>query len=328
MIKREDLVNTYIVNDKGVLRDTYSGVCKKHGISLDYISMWPNAKTYGIADHLPTNEVWADFGKKSIDKCKQLHLSDLIDLENSKVYTTDPEVIRKYAELCGKEVAHIGTYNGFYNGIGNNKIKGFTLGSHRNQDPNYHDVTELQINALYAEKFGDAGTETPEEKEVLDAIEPVKSCIHCKRGGKWEFTSGKPIDNGDTVALFDCVNSEKPLPGDFFDVVEWKNGDECIYMNHNVIQKFVGLDPDRNEHCWILSSKGQINIVEVNKLSKPETEAEREKRERVEYAKRMFLDAGYSDVLWHENPDDAHTVKIEEAISSMYELYDAGYRKQ
>ena len=68
---------------------------------------------------------------------------------------------------------------------------------------------------------------------------------------------------------------------------EWKNGDECVYMNHKVIQKFVGFCPKREGYCYIQAPTFEINFVEVSKLSKPETQEEREERERLEAIEDM-----------------------------------------
>ena len=80
----------------------------------------------------------------------------------------------------------------------------------------------------------------------------------------------------------DANNSEIPNSSG------WSNGDECVYMNHKVIQKFVGFCPKREGYCYIQAPAFEINFVEVSKLSKPETEAERKERERLEAAYDLY----------------------------------------
>ena len=80
----------------------------------------------------------------------------------------------------------------------------------------------------------------------------------------------------------DANNSEIPNSSG------WSNGDECVYMNHKVIQKFVGFCPKREGYCYIQAPAFEINFVEVSKLSKPETEAERNERERLEAAMDLY----------------------------------------
>lgn len=58
--------------------------------------------------------------------------------------------------------------------------------------------------------------------------------------------------------------------------VEWVNGDECIYMNSKELHKFIGIDPTRNDFCYIKANCSAVNWVEVAKLSKPETPQQRE----------------------------------------------------
>ena len=82
----------------------------------------------------------------------------------------------------------------------------------------------------------------------------------------------------------DANNSEIPNSSG------WSNGDECVYMNHKVIQKFVGFCPKREGYCYIQAPTFEINFVEVSKLSKPETEAERNERERLEAAYDLYSD--------------------------------------
>ncbi|AUR89598.1 coil containing protein [Vibrio phage 1.137.O._10N.261.46.B5] len=72
--------------------------------------------------------------------------------------------------------------------------------------------------------------------------------------------------------------------------VEWVNGDECLYMNSSEVHKFIGVDPTRNDFCYIKADCSAVNWVEISKLSKPETEAERKEREEIEAASYLLSD--------------------------------------
>lgn len=69
--------------------------------------------------------------------------------------------------------------------------------------------------------------------------------------------------------------------------VEWKNGDECLYMNSSELHKFIGIDPTRNDFCYIKANCAAVNWVEISKLSKPETPQQRKDRERLENGKSL-----------------------------------------
>lgn len=75
--------------------------------------------------------------------------------------------------------------------------------------------------------------------------------------------------------------------------VEWVNGDECLYMNSSEVHKFIGVDPTRNDFCYIKANCSAVNWVKVAKLSKPETKQQREDRERLEAAYDLYCE-------WHE----------------------------
>lgn len=70
--------------------------------------------------------------------------------------------------------------------------------------------------------------------------------------------------------------------------VEWKNGDECVYMSHKVIHQFIGADPKREGYGYIQATGYEVNFVELSKLSKPETPHHREERERLEAAYDLY----------------------------------------
>lgn len=60
-------------------------------------------------------------------------------------------------------------------------------------------------------------------------------------------------------------NSESPNSS------EWKNGEECIYMSHNVAHQFIGPCPKREGYGYIQAPGYEVNFVELSKLSKPES---------------------------------------------------------
>lgn len=69
---------------------------------------------------------------------------------------------------------------------------------------------------------------------------------------------------------------------------EWKNGDECIYMSHNVIHQFIGQCPRREGYGYIQAPGFEVNLVELSNLSKPETPQQKEEREKRDEAKEMI----------------------------------------
>lgn len=96
-----------------------------------------------------------------------------MNLENTKVYTTDPEVIRKYAELCGKELSNglsllkgdsaIGASNQGKQFSDNAFVTTFGASAICHLSPKFKKITPDQINALYDEKLG--RVETPDSSE-------------------------------------------------------------------------------------------------------------------------------------------------------------------
>ncbi len=109
-------------------------------------------------------------------------------------------------------------------------------------------------------------TQTPEEKEALDSIKPV----HLR-----DYQKNTQTEHQEEMSAFSGE-------------VEWKNGDECLYMNSSEMHKFIGVDPTRNDFCYIKASCAAVNWVEVAKLSKPETPQQREDRERLEAAYDLY----------------------------------------
>lgn len=71
---KEDLINTYIENDHGELRDLYLAKCKEFGICADDIDK--NSGTIGVLDRCDIS-MWHNLMERTIEKCKKLTLSDL-----------------------------------------------------------------------------------------------------------------------------------------------------------------------------------------------------------------------------------------------------------
>lgn len=83
-----------------------------------------------------------------------------MNLENTKVYTKDPEVIRKYAELCGVELIMdddlyenvAGYYCNDFENHGRKSVECFLVNGQIDRDREV--ITTDQINIMHAEKFG------------------------------------------------------------------------------------------------------------------------------------------------------------------------------
>ena len=176
-----------------------------------------------------------------------------MNLENTKIYTKDPEVIRKYAELCGKKFECAMTSSiGVYNCDTYKKINDFMMGSPVDIDNDFKQLTTDQINALHDEKFGKV--ETPEEAEAFDIM---------------------------------AQDNEQLQNHEMGERVEWKSGDECVYDGSDYV--FVGMTPTFSDvSCIIFDSKNGIEHVSINKLRKPETPQQREERERNEWAQNVI----------------------------------------
>lgn len=231
-----------------------------------------------------------------------------MNLENTKVYTTDKEVIRKYAELCGKDLydfdLNMTSTVGVYNAKADRFIFDFAVGSVA--DSYFDKVTPEQINALYFEKFGNnpnqktidamneedseeitvgelfAGIETPEEAEVFESMAHGNHQLK-----NYDVSVFRPVVDVDgklyTADDVRALLSLQDLP-----VNGWKNGDECLYMNHETVHLFLGIDPRRDGYAYIQAPCYSVNFVELSKLRKPETPQQREERERLEAAYDLY----------------------------------------
>lgn len=238
-MKKEDLVKTYIVNDNGPLRDAYLSACKEYiGVSSLYRCAFPND------EHLYFNPSYNHLqsGCCDIDNYKQLHLADLIDLENSKVYTADEVVIRKYAELCGFKGRILFDAEGVHIGVAfvpkaimPNDLFAFSKLARLHTEGKTEsgiavsEIATKQINALYAEKFGD-GSNEKQTNETANTVEH-----------------------------------------------KWESGDECVWRGNAAI--VIGYHPS---HPAIIIDSDEFGLTSVSltDLRKPETESERLERER------------------------------------------------
>lgn len=69
----------------------------------------------------------------------------------------------------------------------------------------------------------------------------------------------------------------------------WSNGDECIYMTHNVVHQFIGPCPKREGYGYIQAPGFEVNFVELSKLSKPESPEQKAERELLEAAYDLYI---------------------------------------
>lgn len=237
---KKHLINTYIENDNGVLRDTYLKACEKH-IAVDacYENRHPDD------EHLYFHPMYCHLqsGRCNTDNYKQLHLSDLIDLKNTKVYSLDEEAIRKYAALCGLPLYMDHDIYGSPVGYAEKGsiVTCFVKFSIDDTCRIRRTITPDQINALYDEKFGKV--ETPEEKEAFEVM---------------------------TKATSHAIGTE------------WKNGDECTYDGSKYIFVGM-TPTLNDVACIIFDHKNGIEHVSVNKLRKPETKRKERERLEAAY---------------------------------------------
>lgn len=92
---------------------------------------------------------------------------------------------------------------------------------------------------------------------------------------------------------------------------EWKNGDECKYMNSSVIYKFIGIDTDDLDCCWIKAPSGQLSMVGIHHLSSTaETPQQRQERDELEAAYELYC--ARCDAIEWENKYTFHEFQQEE----------------
>lgn len=188
-----------------------------------------------------------------------------MNLKNTKVYSLDEEVIRKYAELC--EIPLKMDHKNYHGAIGycnysTGYVECFTRDSKVDMSTiRMVTITPEEINVLYAERFWQ--TETPEEKEAFEVIE--REANHSS-SVEWDGKGLPPIG---TVCKV--------------------NRDSFTYRvmyssKHVVIVQNTANDGTSAEDLDIVLQlhKGNYEFAPL------ETEAERQERERLESAYDLF----------------------------------------
>lgn len=255
---KEQLANIYIVNDCQVKRDTYidtldGDIVAYHGLPSE-----------------------------SMATRKKPVLSDLIDLENSKVYTTDPEVVRMYGELCGLGVSSfihsddIGVW--WHKEAG--QIGSFLENSAVDCNELFHEITEAQVRALYREKFGDSDKETDVNKLKVDPSayeEGMRNAMNkiAKSCGK---TFGVDIGYEQLPELVESLVSKpapKPRIRTEYVKVEMDTNDIAkamidgeVFYNKSGTAKFYWdgekFTNDDDGHCYVIGDYYRKQEVEVD----------------------------------------------------------------
>lgn len=206
---KEDLVNTYIENDKGVLRDVYVSLCLLHGINHQYHrnrdNNWYDSPYVGVSAAWSSKEIGQAYTNSlGLADCKQLTLTDLLptSYENTKVYSLDEDVIRKYAELCGVEIGPTCDSRlvaaGFVRmGIG--AVNYFVSKSQVDtEEDEYQTLTPEQILAAWDLKFVEEKTRTESEYQAV-----VKECDSYKNACNLNSLIITDMD-GNTVDFDTC----------------------------------------------------------------------------------------------------------------------------
>lgn len=152
-LTREELTGTHIKNDCEEKAKAYLSALRAVGFNLNL----PKNPICGIYEcHVSRRDgyrVSYVVNKANLDEgSRELHLSDLIELENSKVKTTDQEVVRKFAKLVGaKCLIDHGKYNSEWYCHEGAHVSCLHPGCYDSYS--FHEVTVEQINALYKEKM-------------------------------------------------------------------------------------------------------------------------------------------------------------------------------
>lgn len=189
---------------------------------------------------------------------------------------------------------------------------------------------ESQLPEKFSWLIGDKyGWEQDDEIEVVKQIENdegeiVAVCLNMQPD---VLTSAcLPIEFFETKAeSLDSIDTTPIQVESLAGGAEWKNGDECIYMSHKVVQQFIGPCPKRYGYGYIQAPTFEVNFVELSKLSKPETEAERNERERLEAAYDLYLTRHVSmPAPYHYD----EFLKNERTLDGFLAIVDkTGYRK-
>lgn len=140
--------------------------------------------------------------------------------------------------------------------------------------------------------------ETPEEKEAFDAIDTTPQQAESLSKNEWK--------NGDTLL--------------------WKNGNgEFLECNTG---RYIGYDYEDDFHVFVMTDDGaayRVGYAHSDGITRPETPAEREERERLESARELYLFANKAmqgaDIVNHYNFEQSECIWLA--------LVDkTGYRKQ
>lgn len=234
------------------------------------------------------------------------------NLENTKVYTIDIGVIRKYAKLCGKDfVSMHRNMIGAFNDI-RDTVFDFTPKSRIDKDPEkiLTTITPSEINAMHEEKFGK--TETPEEAEAFDIMAQDNERLQNHEMNNLQLV----IDVDGKLYTADDVRSLLSLQE--LHAGEWKAGDECEIEMDGKRQPYTFgcLFPHDKLMAIVFTGNGYMTIPSC-RLLKPETEAERKERESKE--RKLEIEKMLSISINFNNTDLAKTIaRI---------IDDAGYRK-
>ena len=240
-----------------------------------------------------------------------------MNLENTKIYTTDPEVIRKYAELCGKKFeCAITSSIGVYNCDTYKKINYFMMGSPVDIDNDFKQLATDQINAMHDEKFGKV--ETPEEAEAFDIMAQANHQLK-----NYDVSVLRPVIDvdgklytaDDVRALFSLQDTKAEWNGEGLPPV----GVECWFNWINQSPEVCTPTYFGNGVGCYIDKRGNEYTMALNTVSfsRIETKQQREERERLEAIDEM------SKIVEMKNGSAGNAYK-----KYCTALYDAGYRKQ
>lgn len=216
-----------------------------------------------------------------------------MNLENTKVYTKDLEVVRKYAQLCGKKVPCLPNHKhiGVAMWAGSRYFDFFISGSSVDTDSCEKEITPDQINALYAEKFGNH-SELPNSSE-------------------WDGEGLPPVG-------VECELKYKHASN-----ANWRECKVFAYSSeHGAVAAVWHLDSGIWYHNTIETSDYEFR--------KPETPEQRKERERLEAAYDLFVEWQRDDEFDPERLKSFEDFKRDSRTASdwLRVVEKTGYRKQ
>ncbi|AUG84880.1 hypothetical protein Athena1_0031 [Vibrio phage Athena1] len=214
----------------------------------------------------------------------------MIGLKNTKVYTKDADVIRKYAELCGKEFCEQFTVSavGVFNQADSVKIYDFAEDSIVDK-ASFDLVSPEHVKLMYTEKFEQI--ESPEEKEAFDSTKEIdfdhpviKSNIGENESIGFRLKNGSGSPNGSEWKVGDRVTIKNPEGFGIWDEAEKYLGTNgtvmAVFTNTNGKKVATVSHDDSVCICWMLSM-----------LEKPESPEQKTERERLEAAYDLYCSA-------------------------------------